>query len=133
MAKAKKKASKKKSSKKKASKKKKGLSKLRATSYEIVWDQARDNCVFGHHGKGMASPVMCGVTDAVSVFTDGKAFYVLSVNYDEGYACIEIVDGNEEPVGVCFADPKDVKKLFKGDLTDHSPKDIAERLAKECS
>lgn len=128
----KKKASKKKASKKKATRKKKGLSKLRSTSYELVWDAQRDNCIFGHHGKGLACPVMCGVTDAVTVFTDGKVFYVLSVNYDEGYACIEVVDGEEEPVAVCFADPKDVKKLFKGDLTEHSPVDIAERLAKEC-
>jgi hypothetical protein len=74
----------------------------------------------------------CGVTDAVSVFTDGKAFYILSVNYDEGYACIEILDGEPEPVAICFAEPKDVKKLFRGDLGDHAPKDIAERLAKEC-
>jgi len=126
MAKAKKKATKKRASKKK------GLTKLRSTSYELVWDKARDNCVFGHHGKGMASPVMCGVTDAVTVFTDGKVFYVLSVNYDEGYACIEIVDGQEDPVAVCFADPKDMKRLLKGDLTDHSPIAIAERLAMEC-
>jgi len=126
MAKAKKKATKKRGSKKK------GLTKLRSTSYELVWDKARDNCVFGHHGKGMASPVMCGVTDAVTVFTDGKVFYVLSVNYDEGYACIEIVDGQEDPVAVCFADPKDMKRLLKGDLTDHSPIAIAERLAMEC-
>ena len=131
MAKTKKKSSKKKSSKKKASKKK-GLSKLKATSYELVWDEARDNCMFGHHSNGVASPVMCGVTDAVSVFTDGNTYYVLSVNYDEGYACLEVVDDEAEPVAVCFADPKDVIKLFKGDLTDHAPKDIAERLAKEC-
>jgi len=126
MAKAKKKATKKRASKKK------GLTKLRSTSYELVWDKARDNCVFGHHGKGMASPVGCGVTDAVTVFTDGKVFYVLSVNYDEGYACIEIVDGQEDPVAICFADPKDMKRLFKGDLTGHAPAAIAERLAMEC-
>jgi len=113
-------------------KKKSGLRKLRPSSYELVWDKPRDNCVFAHHKTGVSGEAGCGVTDAVSVFTDGKAFYILSVNYDEGYACIEILDGEPEPVAICFAEPKDVKKLFRGDLSDHAPKDIAERLAKEC-
>lgn len=119
---------------KKKAKKKSGLKKLRPASYELVWDKPRDNCVFAHHKTGVSGDVGCGVTDAVSVFTDsgGKVFYILSVNYDEGYACIELLDGEAEPVAMCFADPKDVKKIFKGDLTDHAPKDIATRLAKEC-
>ena len=87
MAKTKKKSSKKKSSKKKASKKK-GLSKRKATSDELVWDEARDNCMCGHHSNGGPSPVMCGGTDAVSVFTDGDNYYVPPGNYDEGDACL---------------------------------------------
>jgi hypothetical protein len=127
MARAKKKAAKKQSTAKKGS-----LRKLRDTSYEIVWDKARNGCTFGHHTKGISGEVGCGVTDAVSVFTDGKSCYVLSVNYDKGYACLEVLDTGDGPLAVCFADPADVQKLFPGDLTSHAPKAIAERLAKEC-
>ena len=117
---------------KKKAKKKSGLRKVRPASYELVWDKPRDNCVFAHHKSGVTGGVLCGVTDAVSVFTDGKVFYILSVNYDEGYACIEILDDADGPLAICFAEPKDMKRMFKGDLADHAPKDIAERLAKEC-
>lgn len=117
---------------KKKTKKAPSLKQLRSTSYELVWDEPRKNCMFGHHTSGVSGKVMCGVTDAVSCFTDGKRYYILSVNYDEGYAALEVLDGEDEPLAICFAEPKDVKKIFGKDWAKTKPKVFAERLAKEC-
>jgi hypothetical protein len=130
MAKAKKKSSKKKTTRKRSS----GLSlrKVPYTQYALVWDGPRNNCTFGHHGSGVAGAIGCGTTDIVSVYTDGKRkFYILSVNYEKGYAGIEILDSDGLDA-ICFADPQDMAKLFPGDLENHSPSKIAKRLAEEC-
>lgn len=133
MARAKKKAAKKKVAKKKTAKRASSKSKLRKvphTQYELVWDASRDTCHFGSK-KGVSGEIGCGVSDTVDVYTDGNAFFVLSVNYAEGYACVEVLDGEEEPLGICFADSADMRKIFpKG--VETNPKEICDRLSKEC-
>lgn len=126
-------SAKKRTTKKKAAKRKTSRSTLRKvphTQYEIVWDASRDTCHFGSK-KGVSGEIGCGVTDTVDVYTDGKAFYVLSVNYAEGYACVEILDEGEDPLGICFAESKDMQELFSKGV-DTNPKEICQRLSKEC-
>ena len=135
MAKAKK-VSKKKAAKKRPAKKvsrasKSKLRKVPHTRYEIVWDKTRDACWFGSK-DGVSGEIGCGVTDKVTVYTDGTNYYVMSVNYPEGYACVEILDGENEPVGICFADSKDVREMFNKDIESLNEKMVCERLAKEC-
>jgi len=130
MARAKKKVAKKRTAKKRGSGP--ALKKIPYTSYALVWDGGRDNCTFGHHSSGVAGGVGCGTTDVVTVYTDGKKkFYILSINYEQGYAGIEVLDSDGIDA-ICFADPKDMAKLFPGDLENHSPAKIAKRLAQEC-
>lgn len=128
MAKAKKKSAKKKPSRSVGP----TLRKVPYTSYAMVWDGPRNSCTFGHHGSGVAGPVGCGTTDIVTVYTDGKKkFYILSINYEKGYAGIEVLNSDGMDA-ICFADPADMAEMFPGDLENHSPSKIAKRLAHEC-
>lgn len=137
MARAKKKAAKKRTTKKKAAKKKatrkrsSALRKVPHTQYELVWDAGRDKCFFGSK-SGISGEVGCGVTDTVTVYTDGKAFYILSLNYAEGYGCVEVLDEEEDPMGICFADADDMREMFNKDVDKLDPKAVCRRLSKEC-
>lgn len=137
MARAKKKVAKKKASKKKVAKKKvakkrsSALRKVPHTQYELVWDASRNKCFFGSK-SGVSGEVGCGVTDTVTVYTDGVAFYILSLNYAEGYGCVEVLDGEEEPMGICFADASEMRAMFKKDVDKLDPKVACRRLSKEC-
>lgn len=108
------------------------LRKVPYSAYALVWDSPRNQCTFGSHKMGVAGPIGCGTTDIVTVYTDGKRFYILSINYEKSYAGIEILDSDGLDA-ICFADPKDMAEMFPGDLENHSPSKIAKRLAKECS
>lgn len=113
------------------SKKKKKLRKVPHTNYELVWDARREQCTFGHK-NGTTADLKCGVTDSVSVLSDGKLFYVLSVNYIEDYAALEVIDGEDEPLAMCYAEPGDVKKMFPKGLEKTTVNEIAAALAAEC-
>jgi hypothetical protein len=124
-------SAKKKPAKKKAASRSKTLRKVPHTQYELVWDASRETCHFGAK-SGVSGEVGCGVTDTVDVYTDGAAFYILSVNYAEGYACVEILDGEEDPLGICFAESVDMRKLFPAKGIETNPKDICIGLTQEC-
>lgn len=97
--------------------------------FSIKWDTKMDSCMFRHKNGAEGEPG-CGTSDSVSVYmADGKVF-VLSVNYQARYACLESItkNGVDELV---FADPKDINKLFGDEFSSRSPKYIAERLFKE--
>lgn len=139
---AKKKAAKKKATKKRATKKKvakkrvtkkrsSALRKVPHTQYELVWDAGRNKCFFGSK-SGVSGEVGCGVTDTVTVYMDGVAFYILSLNYAEGYGCVEVLDDEEEPMGICFADASEMRAMFKKDVDKLDPKAACRRLSKEC-
>lgn len=119
---------------KKKTKKKSGrMPALKAVSpkdFQMQWKPGCRSCKF-EHSSGRGGPVGCGVTDAVFVFTDGKMLYVLAINYLENYACIEAFDERRGVAAVCFADPKDVNKMFSKDLMNISPKKVCEALRKE--
>lgn len=134
----KKKATRKKSAKKsprrKATKKGPALRKVPYVEYELVWDETRDHCHFGHR-SGCASEVGCGLTDTVTVFKDSNGqYYVLSVNYTEGYACVEILDDDHDDpvVGIQFMGPADMAKTFSRDITKIPSKELASALAGMC-
>ena len=96
----------------------------------MTWDAARESCIFQHR-SGKGGEVGCGVTDVVSVFSQGKKIHVLSVNYPAQYACIETFVDAAGVQGALFAESKDVRKLFGDDFASHSPKKIAELLVSE--
>lgn len=125
---------KKKTTKRKPTKRGPTLRKVPYTEYEFVWDEGRDTCHFGHRG-GCGGEVGCGMTDSVSVFKDASGqFYILSVNYAEGYACVEILDDDESDpvVGIVFMDPGEVQSLFKKGVDKVAPKTLAAKLASHC-
>jgi hypothetical protein len=112
--------------KKKTPAKKRGLRKVPHSKYEFEWDGRRDRCHFKHQ-DGTSCEVGCGLTDTVMVYTTGKEYVVLSMNYEEGYACVEVID--EEGIrSICFADPSDVSGIFGPDLSKRPPKAVAEKL-----
>jgi hypothetical protein len=131
-----KKAKKKSAKKKSTARRKKGptLRKVPYTDYEFVWDENRDQCHFGHRG-GCGGEVGCGATDSVTVFTDSKGqFYVLSVNYAEGYACVEVLDDDDDDpiVAIAFMEPHEVAEALKKDITKVPAKQLASMLAAQC-
>jgi hypothetical protein len=92
------------------------------------------HCHFGHR-SGCASEVGCGLTDSVTVFKDSDGqYYVLSVNYTEGYACVEILDDDHDDpiVGIQFMGPDDMAKAFAKDITKIPSKELASALAGMC-
>lgn len=113
------------------SKRKKKLRKVPHTNYELVWDARRENCTFGHK-NGTTGDLKCGVTDSITVLSDGKLFYVLAVNYLENYAALEVIDGEPEPLAMCYAESGDVDKMFPKGLDKTPPNEIAAALAAEC-
>lgn len=106
------------------------LRQVSSKDFSIDWDAERNSCVFRHKsGKGGA--LGCGVTDVVSVYSGGGRVFVLSVNYPARYACLEAFKDGGGLDELIFAEPKDISKLFGQEFASHSPKRIAERLAKE--
>jgi hypothetical protein len=73
-----------------------------------------------------------GISDVPIAFTAGNKVALLSLNYMEGYACLECFEDGDGVSALCFADPKDCEKLFGSDLSAVAPKKVAERLLKEC-
>lgn len=104
------------------------LRKVPEKDYAICWDASRDNCHFGHK-RGVGGPIGCGVCDAIFVFSGNERIYVLSVNYQEPYACLEAFVDAGGVERLLFAEPKDMSQLFGDDVTKFSPKQVAERLA----
>jgi hypothetical protein len=126
---AKKKAKKKKVAKKKAGRK--TCTRVASSQYTIAWNKPRTKCVLEHKG-GIGGESSMGATDVPILFKCGKRMCLLSVNYLEGYACMECFVDDEGVDSMCFADSNDCRKLFGKNLTSVSPKKIAERLLKEC-
>lgn len=125
---------KKKAKKKTAKKSRISRGKLRrvpASQYTIAWNKPRTKCAF-EHKNGSGGESCMGATDVPILFTDGKRLCLLSVNYLEGYACMECYSDDQGVEALCFADPGDCQKIFGKDLSAVSPKKIAERLVKEC-
>lgn len=119
--------------KKKAKKvsRKRTLKKVPAKDYAVAWNKSHTKCEFQHkNGKGGSS--VMGVSDVAMVFISGRSVCLLTVNYAEGYACMECFIDGEGASALCFADPNDCTKLFGPDLSAVPPKKIAERLLKEC-
>lgn len=97
-------------------------------NYKIHWGKNREKCEIRlKSGKVLESG--CGVSDSVSVYSDGKNVFVLSINYPAQYACLEAFSekGLDQAV---LAESNDIGKIF-GTLSSHSPKSIANRLLKE--
>jgi len=107
------------------------LRRVAASQYSIAWNKLRTKCAF-EHKNGIGGESCMGATDVPILFTDGKTMCLLSVNYLEGYACVECYSDDQGPEALCFADPDDCQKLFGKDISAVSPKKIAERLIKEC-
>lgn len=131
MAKAKKKSSKKKSKKtsKTSSKKKKkmpkkaaGLVRVPEDEWEMVWNQRKTSCQFKHE-SGIGGKLGCGVTDHVHMYTDGYRVFVISINYGECYACVEVFD-QKGCAAICFMDSGDCATIHKME-----PDQIAAMLA----
>lgn len=105
--------------------------KLNDGKYEVVWNVNRTECQVICTNKGVCAFSCMGVTDTPIAFENGEEVHLLSINYIEGYACLEIFDDEEEPAAVVFAEPKDIQKLFKKELEKIPPDKLAKRLAKE--
>lgn len=106
------------------------IKKVPSKDYKITWNKAKSSCSFSHkNGKG--GELGCGVTDSVSVYSDGGKIIVLSVNYPARYACIETYTDDQGPDELVLAEPKDIEKIFGDNFSSTSKKKIAEKLAKE--
>jgi hypothetical protein len=126
-----KKKAKKKTAKKKAKSSGRSLRRVPASQYTLAWNKPRTKCAF-EHKSGAGGESCMGATDVPILFTDGKRMCLLSVNYLEGYACVECYSDDSGAEALCFADPSDCRKIFGKDISAVSPKKIAERLIKEC-
>lgn len=64
---------------------------------------------------------------------DKGVMYVLSVNYECNYACVEMFDTNTEqgPLGICFYDPNDISGRFKKHTSDLDANKIVQSMIKE--
>ncbi len=127
-----KKKAKKKTAKKRTKKTKKRRSKFRRVApkeYEIAWAEGYKSCYFGHR-KGVGGEIGSGINDVIEVFSDGKLMYVLSMNFTECYACVEVFDGGDEVYSICFAEPKDMRRLMGARaMHECAPQEILETLA----
>ncbi len=120
----------KKTSKKKRAKKPGKLRKVPAKDYEVVWDRKHESCHFGHK-RGVGGELGSGVNDVIEVYTDGVWMYVMSLNYTEGYACVEAFDG--EPGGcamLCFALPEDIDAMCGKPVEECKPGEVLEAMLK---
>lgn len=108
----------------------KPLKQVSSKDFSINWDAGRNTCVF-RHKSGKGGELGCGVSDAVSVFSNGGRILVLSVNYQARYACLEVFKDDGGLYGLVLAEPQDIDKMFSPKFASYSPKIIAERLAKE--
>lgn len=116
--------------KKKTKKKSSKLRKVPAKDYTVAWNKKRTKCAL-EHKSGKGGETCMGLLDFSVVFTDGKTICLLSVNYLECYACVECFD-DEGMFAMCYANPEDCLDIFGTDMSKMKPKDIAERLLKEC-
>lgn len=121
--KAKKKTSKKKS-KKSAKKKAPKLIEIPKEEWELKWSPAKTSCKF-KHDSGVKGTLGCGVTDHIHMYTDGDRIFVISINYNECYACVEVFD-YKGCAAVCFMDSGDCETIHK-----LKPDQIAKMLAAE--
>lgn len=96
--------------------------------YKIHWNKNLEKCEV-RLKNGQVAELGCGVSDSVSVYSDGNHLFVLSINYPARYACLEAFSrkGLDQAV---LAESKDIDKMF-GNLSSHSPESIASRLFKE--
>lgn len=118
-----KKKSSKKASKKRPSKKKgPGLIAVPEEEWEMHWNKAKSSCKFKHE-SGIKGALGCGVTDHVHMYTDGYRVFVISINYGECYACVEVFD-QKGCAAVCFMDSGDCATIHK-----MKPDQIAKLLA----
>ena len=127
---AKRKTSKKKASKKRAKKKGKNgkLKRVPKKDYEIVWDKRYQACHFGTR-KGVGGEIGSGVNDVIEVYTDGQFYYVLSMNYTEGYACVEAFDDQAGGcAALCFALPEDLDEIVGKPLEEADPSEVLEAM-----
>ena len=92
------------------------LKKVPAKDYAVAWNKAHTKCEFQHRSGNGGSSVM-GVSDVFMVFSTGRSTCLLSVNYAEGYACVECYTDGDGASALCFADPNDCAKLFGPDLS----------------
>lgn len=106
----------------------KRLRKVPEKDYALCWNAACDQCHFGHK-SGIGGPIGSGMCDTIEVFSAGKKFYVLSLNYAAPYASLEAFVDTDGVESLIFAEPKDMTKIFGDDLSGLSPKQFAERLA----
>ena len=60
--------------------KKASLTQVSPKDFSIDWDAGRNTCVF-RHKSGKGGKLGSGVSDAISVFSDGGRILVLSINY----------------------------------------------------
>ena len=118
-----KKSSKKTPSKKKTVKKKDaGLIEVPKEEWEVIWNQRKTSCKFKHE-SGIKGTLGCGVTDHVHMYTDGYRVFIISINYGECYACVEVFD-QKGCAAICFMDSGDCATIHK-----MQPDQIAEMLA----
>jgi len=117
-----KKTTKKKSSKKPSKKKAIGLIEVPKEEWDLQWNKAKSSCKFKHE-SGIKGALGCGVTDHVHMYTDGYRVFVISINYGECYACVEVFD-QKGCAAVCFMDSGDCATIHK-----MKPDQIAKLLA----
>lgn len=107
--------------------KKSALRKVDEKDYSVCWDPDQDQAYFGHK-SGIGGAIGSGLCDTIRVFSRGKRFYVLSINYIRPYAALESIQDESGVQQAVIAGPKDVQKLFGEDLAERTPKEVAERL-----
>ena len=119
----------KKKAKKKTSRKpkKSSLRKVDEKDYSVCWDPDQDQAYFGHK-SGIGGAIGSGLCDTIKVFSKGKRFYVLSINYIAPYAALESIEDESGVQCAVIAGPKDVQKLFGEGMAERSPKEVAECL-----
>jgi hypothetical protein len=96
--------------------------------YKMLWDGGR--CYITHK-SGKGGHVGCGSSDTTEVFAKGGTICVLSVNYDQDYACLECFDDAMGASSVCFFESKDIRRHL-GDLHKCELSEIAEVLYTQC-
>lgn len=105
------------------------LKPLPKSDFTLHWDAGRTQCTLRRKGEDPAK-LGCGVTDAISVYSNRGKMLVLSINYPARYACLESF-GQKGLDQAVMAEPKDIDRMFGGDFASTSPKTIGERLFKE--
>ena len=114
----------KKATKKVAKKKAPALIEVPRDEWELKWSPNKTSCKFKHE-TGIRGTLGCGVTDHVHMYTDGDSIFIISINYNECYACVEVFD-HKGCAAVCFMDSRDCATIHK-----LKPDQIAKMLAAE--